>query len=375
MTMATPTENRLVPAAEHVRAVAAQHAASADSGGALSNAVTEALLEAGFARHFVAAGRGGHEGTVEELTHAVVGVGEGCAATAWCASLAAYSARIAAFLPEEGHDALWGAGPDVAVSTALVPGGSGVPVPGGWRLSGSWSYVTGVDFADWVLVCAPVPTEEHPPELRFFALPRGVWTVRRTWDCVGLRATGSHTVAAGDVLVPAHLSFARADLLTGRNATSSVATHTLPFRMLSGLAFAAPAVGAARGALHAFTDATAGRPRTPVHESALTRAAARTESALQLVLANARAADEGTGSPDVQARGERNAAGAAELTAEAVGILLRAAGTRGLSAAQPLQRFWRDVTAATSHTALRYETSAAASFTAAFAGAAAPAAR
>ncbi len=86
----TPSTAGRVLDVEKAAALAAQHTAEADRTGTLDHAVVDALRDAGFARHFVGARRGGTEGTFAELTRAVRSLGEKCAATAWCASLAAY---------------------------------------------------------------------------------------------------------------------------------------------------------------------------------------------------------------------------------------------------------------------------------------------
>jgi alkylation response protein AidB-like acyl-CoA dehydrogenase len=350
----------LLPAAEKIRLLAAEHAPEADRQRALAPAVVEALTEAGFARHFVAARWGGSEGSFGELTRAVLTVGEGCAATAWCASLAAYSARFAAHLPAEGHRALWGESPDTVIATGLMPAGRARPADGGWRLTGRWSYVSGVDFAHWALVCAAVPTPggDGPAELRFFALPRDTFAVERTWDSVGMRATGSHTVVVDDVFVPEHLSFARADMLSGRNATSGLPAHNVPFQAVGGLTFIAPVVGAAAGALEAAAGLLTGRKRTVTSETKLVRASGRVDAARHFVEQNADVLDTRSFTAELMARNERNATFSAELVQEALELLVRATGTGGLGETHALQRIWRDVTSATSHVALQYDTAA-----------------
>lgn len=350
----------LLPAAEKVRILAAEHAAEADRKRTLAREVVDAMCEAGFARHFVAGRWGGHEGSFGELTRAVMAVGEGCAATAWCASLSAYSARFAAHLPAEGHRAVWGESPDVVVATGLIPSGRAVRADGGWQLGGRWNYVSGIDFAHWALLCAAVaaPAGDGPPELRFFALPQGTYAVDETWDSVGMRATGSHTVMVDDVLVPEHLSFSRADMLTGRNAVSEVPSHNVPFQAVGGLTFIAPVVGAAAGALRACAATATGRRRTPAIETKLVRASGRIGAARLLVEQNAEVLDERTFTAEFMARNERNATFATEILQEALGLLIGGAGTGGLGEAHALQRFWRDVTSATSHVALQYDTAA-----------------
>ncbi|MFI2643410.1 hydrolase [Streptomyces sp. NPDC018610] len=357
----TDTGGALASAAEKVRELAARHAADADAARALTPEVVGALREAGFARHFVAARWGGAEGTFAELTDAVVTVGEGCAAAAWCASLCAYSARFAAHLPERGHAELWAESPDTVVATALMPAGRARRADGGWRLTGRWAYVSGIDFAQWVLVCAVVEGTgdgDGPPRARFFALPRGRYTVRETWDSVGMRATGSHTVVIEDALVPDHLSFDRTDMLTGRNGTSVLDAHNVPFQAVGGLTFIAPVVGAARGALAATAAGLTGRRRGQSGELKVVRASGRIDSARHLVAQNARVLDTREFTPEAMARNERNATFSAELLQEALALLVGAAGTGGLGEGGALQRFWRDVTAATSHVALQYDTAA-----------------
>jgi two-component flavin-dependent monooxygenase len=350
----------LAEAADKVRVLAGEYAATADTGRKLAREVVEAVAEAGFARHLVAAERGGGEGSFDELTRAVITVGEGCASAAWCASLAAYSARFAAHLPPQGHQALWGESPDVLVATGLMPSGSATVIDGGWRLSGQWGYVSGVDFADWVLLCAPVPADEPDasPRPHFFALPRGTYTVRETWDSVGMRATGSHTVVVDEVEVPAHLAFPRDAMMTGESLGSTLPAHNVPFQAVGGLTFIAPVVGAATGALAACTKSVTGRRRNPGNELKLVRASGYVDAARCLVGQNAAVLDERTFTPELMARNERNATFAAELLQDATHLLITGAGTGGLGEAHPLQRFWRDITSATSHVALQYDTAA-----------------
>ncbi|SFL52212.1 hypothetical protein [Streptomyces pini] len=364
----TLSDAGLAVAAEKLRILAARDAAVADTSRALTPEVVAALRESGFARHFVSSRWGGSEGSFAELTRAVMTVGEGCAATAWCASLSAYSARFASHLPEEGHRALWGATPDTVIATALMPAGRATPTEGGWRLGGRWSYVSGVDFADWALVCAAVAGGEGPPRMRFFALPAGDYTVVESWDSVGMRATGSHTVVVEDAFVPAHLSFDRTDMLTGRNAGSHLPSHNVPFQAVGGLTFIAPVVGAAAGALEACAATVTGRRRNPSNEIKVVRASGRIDAARHLVEQNAEVIDERAFTPALMARNERNATFAAEIVNEAVTLLIRAAGTGGLDEGRPLQRFWRDITSATSHVALQYDTAARKNYSAVLLG-------
>lgn len=357
----------LVPVAEKVRQLAAEHAAAADRDRRLAPEVVDALREAGFARHFVAAGLGGSQGSFAELSRAVQIVGEGCASTAWCASLAALSSRFAAHLPAEGHQEIWGASADTFVVTGQPPMGKASVVDGGHRLSGRWTYVSGVDFAEWALLCGMAATDGEP-EARFFALPRKSFTVLETWDSVGMKATSSHSVVVDDVFVPAHLSYERTDMLSGRNSWSDVPSHNVPFQAVGGLTFIMPAIGAAQGALNACVTALTGKKLSTSAGIDLVRGSAQIESARLLVEQNTAVLDDRAFTPELMARNERNAAYSADTLVEAVGLLVRAAGTSGLSEGGALQRFWRDVVGAASHVALRFETASARTYPAALLG-------
>lgn len=74
----------------------------------------------------------------------------------------------------------------------------------GWSLSGRKTYCTGCEGLTWGLVWAR--TDEHTPRVGQFLVPLSAAGVRieRTWDTLGLRASGSHDVVFDDVaLAPA----------------------------------------------------------------------------------------------------------------------------------------------------------------------------
>ncbi|MFJ9628425.1 acyl-CoA dehydrogenase family protein [Streptomyces sp. NPDC101175] len=368
-------KSTIVTRAPMVAEIAARCAEEAETARRLSPQVVEAVRDAGFARHFVPRAHGGEAGGFAEVTAAVGLVGEGCTSAAWAASLAAYAGRYGAFLPEEGQTDIWADGPDVLLAGALMPSGKAEPVAGGWRLSGEWKYISGVHFADWALACAAVPAEgpvdpDARPEVRFFAVPRADFTIEDSWFTVGMRGTGSDTLLLADAFVPEHRTLPRSAVHAGRAPASDARCHLVPMHAVNALPFAAPLVGAARGALRAWIaragarvdrrgQAVAEKPATQV---ALARSAAEVDAAELLVLRTAAVADGTEHVPEGEAavRGARDLALAVELLVSAVDRVFRAGGTSGQSSADPVQRFWRDVNSAASHVALSFETTGAA---------------
>ncbi|WP_298379914.1 acyl-CoA dehydrogenase family protein [Azospirillum sp.] len=79
-------------------------------------------------------------------------------------------------------------------------------VPGGWRISGTKIYSTGIPALSWLGVWAR--TDEAEPRVGIWVVPRGAGLaeqgieVRETWNHIGMRASGSHEVVFNDVFVP-----------------------------------------------------------------------------------------------------------------------------------------------------------------------------
>ncbi|MFC8448373.1 oxidoreductase [Kitasatospora sp. NPDC057223] len=354
----------------------------------LTPALAARISAAGFARHFVPRRWGGTAGLFHPLADAVATLAEACASTAWCASLYAAHGRLAAYLPERGQQELWGGSPDVRIAAALAPpAAEAVPDSSdgdnGWRLEGTWSFVSGVEQADWVLLAGP-GAGDRGPDQRLFAVPVAAVDVLDTWRNSGLRGTGSNTVALGGVFVPEHRTFTIAEL--GRVRPGDAHCHAVPFQLTAPLQFAAPVLGAARGALRDWTRVMAAKCRPdgrPARESAavqqvLAEASAQIHAAALLLCHAADRADTAVyrsgqgGAAPLPAAGEnqRDLAVAAGLCTSAVARLFQTAGARCQSEEHPLQRRWRDVSAAAGHMALDLEAAAAVYAPAVFAAAA-----
>ncbi|MEU8551606.1 acyl-CoA dehydrogenase family protein [Streptomyces roseoverticillatus] len=332
----------------------------------LPGETADAVRDAGFARHFVPRRYGGSEGTFGEFLTATATVAAVCASTAWCAALFAAHGRLASYLPEQARQELWGAGPDVRIAASVIPPqGRATACEGGWLLDGRWSYASGIDHAEWVLLACfteGAAGREH----RIFAVPRAEVTVLDTWRPLGLRGTGSNSVRVVGVFVPEHRTFTLDRLL--RPLPGGGRCHGVPFPMVAALQFAAPLLGAAEAAQSLWTAATAGRRRADGRPAALTPAArhlaaessAKIKAARLLLTEVALRADTAEATPAVVAECRRDAAMAAALCAEAVDRLFHAAGAGALAEGNPLQQKWRDVTAAAAHATLSFDTAAAA---------------
>lgn len=91
-----------------------------------------------------------------------------------------------------------------------APTGQALPVDGGHRLSGGWSYGSGDLQADYTFCSAvqlgpdgqPLAGPGGVPVIRMYMIPGAAVIDRGNWDTLGLRATGSIDFAADDVFIP-----------------------------------------------------------------------------------------------------------------------------------------------------------------------------
>ncbi|QIZ01578.2 oxidoreductase [Streptomyces sp. S1D4-11] len=354
------------PLTQRSAALAARGAESADRERRLDADTVTAITAAGFPAYFVPRLWSGREGNFRQLIDATAELGECCTSAAWCAGLWAAHSRFAAFLPERGQFDLWGSSPDVRIAAGLTPHTARAvrTASGCWSLSGEWECVSGVGSAHWVLLAARLPQEPgQEGAARVFAVPRADIEVIDSWHSTGLRGTGSNTVALGPTSVPEHRSFALADVLVGRSDVGRPRCHSVPAQLVGGLIFCAPALGAARAALRAWTrwaapKAAAGDSLSGTLHQTLARSSAEIDAARLLMTEAARRADQEPVTPLGIARNHRDASVAVDLLVTAVERLFRTGGAHARDGAGTVQRCWRDVHTVAAHAVLQFENAA-----------------
>jgi 3-hydroxy-9,10-secoandrosta-1,3,5(10)-triene-9,17-dione monooxygenase len=165
---------------------------------------------------------------------------------------------LVALWPEEFQQEYWAK--NTLSASSFAPSGKAAPASGGYRISGKWTFCSGVDNADWLLLgtfFGPPSGGSPIPDIRYVMLPKGDYKVIDDWFVFGLRGTGSKGVVVDDVFVPNHRILGLADMIQGTTPGSRVHDSKLykasvwaiiPFTISS------PANGMARGALDGFLD-------------------------------------------------------------------------------------------------------------------------
>lgn len=358
-------QSRLLVHAERVKQVATEHVIDGEIDRRLSPDVVDALASAGFDRHFAPSSGYARNARFHDMLRAQLVIAEVCISSAWCAANLALSGRMVGYFPEACQQEFWSNGENTLIANVMAPTGKAVRHNEDWLLSGRWRFASGVDFCVWSIVCAAVDGSDWR-DFRFFLVPQEHYRVIDDWFNMGMRATGSKTIAIDNVTVPGRRSFARRDLMEGRKDNPRDPSHCMPFRAYGPLLLAAPIVGAAKGALRWWVDWTREKVDAgerfrdkELNQLVLAQSSAEVDAA-ELVLARvAAASDQGELSEYDVVRNSRDLSFAAHLTVGAVDRLFRASGSQVQHETSPMQRVWRDVTSAVSHFGLRLATSAA----------------
>jgi alkylation response protein AidB-like acyl-CoA dehydrogenase len=165
------------------------------------------------------------------------------------------NAWAAGWLPHAVAHAVFAADPRALVTLSAAPPGKAQRVPGGYRVSGRWSFASGSVHASWFAsMCqlyeddAPLLDEAGKPRRANFLTPAHAVTIHDTWESTGLRGTSSHDYSLDDVFVPEGWQFS-AHFSPSRLADPAFAYAGLAFCDMS-----AVSLGIARAAVEAATE-------------------------------------------------------------------------------------------------------------------------
>lgn len=335
---------------------AEREAARSEAQGSLTEPMVRLLRTTGFARLFVPAAWGGSQGTFLQQYRNVATLAAADASAAWCAAVASSAARKAAFLPKSAQHVVWGKSPDTLLASTLLPSGMVRQVADGWLVDGTWPFVSGVSYAEWLMLTCRRAEEASTSDALFALVPRSACQVHKTWQSAGLRATASETVVVSAAVVPHDHVFQRNELFTGKPQEASGACYDVANDAVSGIAFTAPLVGAAQRAIELALETVSGNDNRRAfshHEQAILTLAAGEVDAAQLLLERvAVTADSGALDRSAVVRARRDFAVAGGLAVNAVNAVHRTVGARMTAAGGHFDRIWRDVNAGSVHPAM-----------------------
>ena len=284
------------------------------------------------------------------------------ASAAWATMIGnGVTGTFAGWLPDEGVQGIFPAGePLPVIAGQFVPRGVAVPVEGGYRVTGRWSFCSGIMHSSWVSGGAKVEGKGPESDILLCA-PKSSATVHDTWFVAGLEGTGSNDFSLEDVFVPT----AHTRLRSGAQAQRGGALFQQPQSLFVANEITPVAVGIARRALDDMVGLAGGTVRGASGPALIDRAAflktvGRAEAKWLAARLTYRSA--------VQAAWDRSVEGlpfddglvailrsqhtyAVEICTELVADIFRYGGGRVLALDNPMQRHYRNLIAATQHLA------------------------
>jgi 3-hydroxy-9,10-secoandrosta-1,3,5(10)-triene-9,17-dione monooxygenase len=359
----------LIARARELGEFAWEHIGATEADRRLPDAVIHALFDSGLLRLATSRRMGGLE--AHPLTLVEVGreLARGSAALGWIYGLTAGHQWYLSFAHEQLQREVRDSGPGLIVD-ALVPGGQAEVVEGGYRLTGRWKFVSGVEWCSWAGL-AFVPPDANPPRPIVAFVPAEELSIDDTWRTVGLRGTASNEVTLDRAFVPQHRIFELAkfahDSVPQGEVVEEGTLFKLPFMGMAAIHLAYTSLGVAQRAIEEFTHWTKVRVRPYEHTNAqeapysqltLADAIAKWDAAHALMLQYCRdmweAAEAGRGAlpDDVRARMFAQRAFIARTCAELTNQLFLDSGAMSLFETSAMQQLWRDANAASMHMVL-----------------------
>jgi 3-hydroxy-9,10-secoandrosta-1,3,5(10)-triene-9,17-dione monooxygenase len=314
---------------------------------------------------------GGHQASLHDHIDVVAALAKGCASTAWVAGVVHAHSWLMGLLPEQALRDTYGADPDTIITAVIGPRGTARRVEGGYRLDGFWPFCSGVEHAQFVLLGAAVADGSGGDgDEGDFLIPAADIVIKDDWHVVGLRGTGSCSVAVKDLFVPAHRFVSLRAAVAGELRGQEGWLYRAAAVPVLALALAPTAVGVAEATLADFAARLPGREVSytrekqidmPVTHVQVAAAATKIATARLLLHRCADAIEAPAKAGETMAFAERarvrmDGAYAVRLCLEAVEALMLASGGSGLAESNPVQRAWRDLHAINMHGLLNLET-------------------
>lgn len=345
----------------------------------------ELFQRSGFYRILQPRRFGGYELDVTTFFRVMVEISRGCPSTGWCLCLSSCTSLVvASHWPEQAQVEAFGGG-ELRSPHHVGPAGWAQPVDGGFVVSGSYDYSSGIPYATHFMGTTLTPgVSEERPTVIVFLVPHGTYEVLDDWRGdmnLGMRGSGSNTVVLKDVFVPRHM-VVPFNWYAERYSSPGARIHSNPMYVgrVSGFyhgELAAVVIGAARAALDEYEQIIRSKrssfppfePRYqhPDHQRTYGLALAAIDSAeailyhtgdLYMSYAEATRREGVRFTMDQDSRLYGMIQQAARLAAGAVEQLFAAAGTSAAKRGQRMQRYLRDVAMYRGHIAAQHLTTA-----------------
>lgn len=364
---ANPTAMEMMSRARSLTPVLRARAKATEDNRSVLPETVRDFVDAGFYRMLQPALYGGYEMHPLALFRVAMELAKGCPSSAWCLCLVAVHNWEVGLLDPRAAQDLWAADPEARISSSYAPFGQVERVEGGFRISGRWPWSSGSDHCQWAMLGGVAPREgAGPPDSRAFLIPRRDYEIDDTWHVLGLKGTGSKDIVVKGAFVPEHRTHRFSDsfaMIDPGPATFTAPIYRFPFGVIFAYCLSVVTIGMADGARESFAEQMLERrgsydgaraTEDPMVRQRLAEADALIRGLHARVEANFAELDAliAVGEPipmDLRVANKWDAQHIAKTAMQAVELLFKATGARGIRLENPMQRYFRDVHAASNH--------------------------
>ncbi len=363
-----PTAQELLARAEALLPTLRARAQACEDNRSVLDETVADFEKAGLYRMLQPAAYGGYEMHPMDQFKVAMTLAKACPSSAWCMNLVGiHNWELALYAPQAAQD-VWGQDASTRISSSYAPFGKIERAEGGFKVSGRWPWSSGSDHCQWVFLGGMAPAEEGAfmPDMRVFLIPRSDYRIDDTWHVMGLKGTGSKDIVVEGAFVPDYRTHKFLDSFMMQDIglqTFTSPNYRYPFGVVFAYCLSVVTLGMADGALEEF------RAQMQERVGAYDGAKALEDPFVRQRLAEAEAMIRGAhasletafaqmdalveaGAPlsvELRVQNKWNAQHIAKTAMAAIELLFKATGGRGIRVENPMQRFFRDVHAASNH--------------------------
>jgi 3-hydroxy-9,10-secoandrosta-1,3,5(10)-triene-9,17-dione monooxygenase len=358
----TELADELVSRAASVRALLESKAAEHEDNSELSQEVVDKLTELGIFSMAGPSRIGGLAQSSQSMARVAAEIAKGCPSTGWVYTIYNSCLWFASKLPAHIQERIFANGIPLICSPQngigqLVADGDG------YRLTGRWSYATGSHHAAWTMV--PALSPDMLPMLA--VMPMSDVKIEDTWHVSGMKGTGSDTVVAENVLVPADMIAPFSDIAVCPPATVDESLRVASDYWVNYPILRAKALGVLVGCAEGLLEVVAAKSGSPIiystyahksdsaaYHASIGEAATQIQAARRMVENSCARIDAAAAEGRVQTTEERtDARGEGALVIQllhaAIERLMDLGGSSGFTTTAAAQRYWRDFAIGSRH--------------------------
>lgn len=186
---------------------------------------------------------GGKQMDYPDFIRLVENIAKADGSTAWCVGQGSVLSILARLLPPEIAREIWQS-PATTLANGPPEKCESRPAAGGYSLTGTWTFSSGISHAEWLLGMAPVTEgEDGAKTVLWHFFPKSSASIRNEWPVNGLKATGSFEFSVENLHIPSEYAV-KVEIRQGDDDL-----YQIPMNLLFACGFAAIALGISRAAL------------------------------------------------------------------------------------------------------------------------------